>query len=61
MKLESLTTSNLNILNLTLLTLHNNQLKELPKNIINLSNFTISNNPKLILTSEQKMWIKRFI
>jgi hypothetical protein len=48
--------------NLTTLDLERNQLKELPKEIRNLRNLTTLNlwgNPNLILTQEQKGWIKR--
>ena len=50
-----------NLSNLTDLWLWDNQLKELPKEIGNLSNLTsilLWNNPNLILTQEQKEWIK---
>jgi len=53
-----------NLTNLTTLILWYNELTELPKEIINLSNLTtlnLSNNPDLILSSEQKEWIEKLI
>lgn len=47
--------------NLNDLNLNNNELKELPKEIVNLTNlrfFVFCDNPNLILTKEQKHWIK---
>ena len=53
-----------NLSNLTDLRLSYNQLTELPKEIRNLSNLrrlNLENNPNLILSIEQKEWIKKLI
>ena len=50
-----------NLKNLTRLNLYSNQLTELPKkicNLTNLSELSLEGNPNLILTQEQKEWIR---